>query len=54
MQLLINTDYTVLILANSIFFPQAQVTDIMTRQTTVWCYQFRDHTLGNPPQNTHS
>jgi len=32
-QLLINTDYTVLILANSMFYPQGQVTNIMQRQT---------------------
>jgi len=33
MQMLINTEYTVLILANSMFFPQGQVTDIMPRRT---------------------
>ena len=30
-----NTDYTVLILANSMFFPHGQVTDIMQRKTNV-------------------
>ena len=54
MQILNNTDYTVLILANSMFFPHGQVTEIMPRKPTLLCNPFRDDTLGNPPQNTHS
>ena len=33
MQMLINTGYTLLILAKSMFLTQGQVTDIMPRQT---------------------